>query len=91
MATDLQCPKCGEPCDRESVDVGIGVVYGPWGCICGWSQDPEYDSSDGSAPANLANPARWTNSRGVSYHKERIAEGLGRFGLDGDEIIKEVF
>ena len=42
------CPHCGEPCDRDSVDVGIGVIHGPWGCAnCGWSSSPEYDCRDG--------------------------------------------
>lgn len=36
------CPKCGGQTDQESVDVGVGVIYGPLGCIeCGWSEDPD--------------------------------------------------
>jgi hypothetical protein len=33
--------------------VGVGVIYGPWGCYCGWSEDSRYyqqnaeQSSDG--------------------------------------------
>jgi hypothetical protein len=43
-----QCPKCGtEGLYRDEVDVGIGVMYGPWGCPCGWSSDPDYDVSEG--------------------------------------------
>lgn len=42
------CPHCGEECDRASVDVGVGVIHGPWGCPhCGWSSSPEYDSREG--------------------------------------------
>lgn len=42
------CPHCGEGCDRESVDVGVGVIHGPWGCAgCGWSSDSRYDSRAG--------------------------------------------
>ena len=34
------CPHCGEACDREEVDVGVGTVYGPWRCPgCGWSAE----------------------------------------------------
>ena len=31
---------------RESVDVGVGTIYGPFGCEeCGWSEHEEYDLS----------------------------------------------
>ena len=44
----MNCPKCGGHCDRDSVDVGVGVIHGPWGCEeCRWSEDSEYDLSDG--------------------------------------------
>ena len=43
----MQCPNCGELCERDSVDVGVGVIDGPWGCICGWSEHPEYNMVDG--------------------------------------------
>lgn len=47
----MNCPKCNCECDREEVDVGVGIIYGPYGCPqCGWSQDPEYDLSDGQSP-----------------------------------------
>jgi len=37
------CPECKNECDRDEVDVGVGVITGPWGCtVCGWSEDPEY-------------------------------------------------
>jgi hypothetical protein len=42
----MKCPKCGEECDREEVDVGVGVLHGPWGCLnCGCSSDSNYDCS----------------------------------------------
>lgn len=31
-ADGKNCPHCGAACDRESVDVGVGVIRGPWGC-----------------------------------------------------------
>lgn len=47
------CPKCGAECWRESCDVGVGVIYGPFGCPrCGWSDSPEYDISEGPKNTN---------------------------------------
>jgi len=34
---DYACPACGGACDRDEVDIGVGVLCGPWGCsCCGW-------------------------------------------------------
>ncbi|HYC44496.1 MAG TPA: hypothetical protein VED01_03330 [Burkholderiales bacterium] len=42
----MKCPECGSECDRDSVDVGVGVIHGPYGCLgCGWSENAEYDCS----------------------------------------------
>lgn len=47
----MACPKCGEECHRDSVDIGVGVMHGPWGCpACGWSESSEYDLSGGRDP-----------------------------------------
>ena len=47
------CPKCGGETHQDSVDVGVGVIYGPTGCIeCAWSEDSEYDLSDGRSPVD---------------------------------------
>lgn len=43
----MDCPKCGEGASRDSADVGVGVMHGPWGCPCGWSESPEYDITAG--------------------------------------------
>jgi hypothetical protein len=43
MIETMICPECGAQCDRDSVDVGVGVIHGPWGCSCGWSEDDEYN------------------------------------------------
>lgn len=43
-----RCPHCGDDCYRESADVGVGIIYGPWGCpSCRWSEDERYDLRDG--------------------------------------------
>lgn len=35
----MTCPCCDCPCDRDEVDIGVGVQYGPWFCNgCGWSE-----------------------------------------------------
>lgn len=43
------CPKCSnDDLHRDEADVGVGIIYGPWGCpACGWSEYSEYDLSDG--------------------------------------------
>ena len=51
MITAL-CKNCNKSCQRESVDVGVGIIHGPYGCAeCGWSEDPFYDRSSGTSPA----------------------------------------
>lgn len=43
----MKCEKCGTDCRRDEVDIGVGIMYGPWGCPdCGWSEQPEYDVSE---------------------------------------------
>lgn len=44
----MNCPECGAKCGRDEVDVGVGLIYGPWGCWdCGWSEESKYDLRDG--------------------------------------------
>lgn len=44
----MECPHCKSECWRESCDVGVGVIFGPWGCPhCGWSEDERYDLRGG--------------------------------------------
>lgn len=43
----MTCPNCGAECWRDEADVGVGVIYGPWGCPCGWSESAEYDVTAG--------------------------------------------
>ena len=40
----MTCPNCGAECDRDEVDNGVGVEYGPWRCPgCGWGESYELD------------------------------------------------
>lgn len=49
--SNSKCPKCGGETHQDSVDVGVGVIYGPRGCIeCAWSEAESYDLSDGKSP-----------------------------------------
>ena len=38
----MKCPDCGnEHLDRESVDIGVGTLEGPYSCpVCGWCEVP---------------------------------------------------
>lgn len=48
--SEIKCGNCGEDTIQDSVDIGIGIIYGPRGCpVCGWSEDPEYDLSKGQS------------------------------------------
>lgn len=60
-----KCPKCGSECGRDEADVGVGVIYGPWGCSCGWSEYEEYDLSDGRD--GLDERGGFTDQYGVYY------------------------
>lgn len=84
MSIDAQnCPHCGEPCDRESVDVGVGVIFGPWGCSgCGWSSDSRYDSREGIVRDG---DDRVLDQFGVSHHVDRLAGKAVLVGLNVDE------
>jgi len=61
-----QCPNCGsKDVDRESVDVGVGIIYGPYGCFdCGWSEWSDWDKSQGPARIQKEYPNHITDSRG---------------------------
>lgn len=73
-AETCRCPHCTTDCLRESVDVGIGVIYGPWGCPnCGWSEDDKYDSRTGVVRDG---DSRVFDPYGVSYHVTR-SDGQG--------------
>lgn len=40
----MDCPNCGNKhLYRDSVDNGVMVIHGPYGCHCGWSEWDEYN------------------------------------------------
>lgn len=43
----VTCPHCHSACSRDEADVGVGIIYGPYGCPCGWSEDSDYDVTAG--------------------------------------------
>jgi hypothetical protein len=88
----MLCPKCGNPDTyRESADVGVGVIYGPYGCPeCGWSEWPQYDRSEGPSPEQKDNPEWYVDQWGGMQRVEAIVERCERFGLDGD-VVREAF
>lgn len=78
----MECENCGEECERDEVDVGVGVIYGPYGCYaCGWSEDPAYDSSKGVSPKQQVHPDSWVDPCGGLTPLKGINRKLRRFGL----------
>lgn len=88
----MNCQKCGELCDRDEVDVGVGVIYGPWGCYsCGWSEDSRYDCSEGTSAAQQESPGFYVDPCGGKQRISAIEDKLNHFGIDGKSIVDEVF
>ena len=88
----MKCPNCGEECNRDEVDVGVGVISGPWSCYeCGWSEDIDYNKSDGPSIAEQRLPNHYVDPCGGMTSHRTIAKQLDHFGLGGDRIIEEVF
>lgn len=53
MSNKVQlCPRCGQECSRDAFHNGIAMLYGPWGCTCGWSEYAEYDLAEVKQPAD---------------------------------------
>ena len=46
------CPECQNECERDQVDNGVAILFGPWGCRCGWSEDERYDLRKIKQPYN---------------------------------------
>lgn len=75
------CPNCGEDCDRDEVDVGIGVMRGPWGCFCGWSEDSKYNALNGAG--GWQKDGSYHDSRGGHWPKNNPVIKLMRAVLEG--------
>jgi hypothetical protein len=87
----MNCPNCGEECERDEVDVGVGIIYGPWGCSsCCWSSDPRYDRSGGVSPKAKENPGWYVDQWGGMQRISAIAESAERFGIPR-EVVEEAF
>lgn len=62
------CPNCGEEAWREEADVGVGIIYGPWGCSCGWSEDDKYNRLTGSGGVQPC--GAYIDPQGMVYPKD---------------------
>ncbi len=86
---DMKCPKCGEDCWRDAVDVGVCLIYGPWGCgNCFWSDDKRYDRSEGPSPAQKEHPDYYVDQFGSMTPVRAIVERCARFGIPSEEVEK---
>lgn len=47
LTRTMDCPRCGRPAGRDEVDNGVGIICGPFGCHCGWSESADYDIRQG--------------------------------------------
>lgn len=90
-----ECPKCGGEVFHHTVNVGVGIIEGPWGCVdCGWSESEEYDLSGGRSAIDEKGgvmdqfgayyPAE--NSVAIAY---RMAEAVGLKELDVVRLWKD--
>lgn len=83
----MRCLNCNEQCDRDEVDVGVGIIYGPYGCgYCGWSESEEYDRSKGKSKYEQENPEWIVTPTGNAYRKSALEDKLKHFGIDPKEI-----
>ena len=58
ITKDPVCPNCkNDTLWRESVDVGVGTIYGPYGCAsCGYSEDEAYNLASGPKTSEDGSP-----------------------------------
>jgi hypothetical protein len=70
MLTEGICPHCGNECDRDSANVGVGIIYGPYGCPCGWSESEEYDHHAGNG--GWQEDGSYTDTMGNLWPKDNI-------------------
>lgn len=61
----MKCPNCEEDCDRDEVDIGVGIQYGPWRCLtCGWSEEADQDACLAALSAKEMSPGASTKPTG---------------------------
>lgn len=84
MINNGNCPKCSQPTECQSVDIGIGVQYGPPYCSdCGWSSY-EY--------ANKIIDGWYHDATGAIYNVDKLIEHAYNFGgQELADLIKEAF
>lgn len=87
---EMLCPKCGAECWRHSIDIGIGIQYGPFGCPeCCWSESPEYDRSDGKTPP-CQPEGYYLDQFGAMTKVDGIVEKCKRFGIP-EQMVRDAF
>ena len=64
----MNCENCGHECYRDEADVGVGIIYGPWGCPCGWSECDEYNQLLGNG--GIQEDGSYVDPQGVIYQKD---------------------
>jgi hypothetical protein len=77
----MKCENCGGECYRDEVDIGVGYVYGPYGCpSCGWSESTMYDRSQGNPEADKVHPEFIHDQFGGAIRRsaiDRLMNGIG--------------
>ena len=83
----MKCPKCKSPeVWRDSVDVGVGIMHGPYGCSdCGWSEDERYDQSEGSKYESGCLTDQWGGLHPMFKSIEENEKEIEERRLDPDE------
>lgn len=75
----MDCPECGtKDLWRESADVGVGIIYGPYGCDCGWSEDSKYNIQKGA----LKQDGSCIDQYGGIYPKDSLIAKINRGKYD---------
>jgi hypothetical protein len=54
----MTCPECGEECERDTVDIGVGEQpVGPWGCpTCHWVEPAYSEAERATRPPSRDDP-----------------------------------
>lgn len=87
----MNCPRCGSSASRDEADVGVGVIYGPWGCSCGWSESREYNLLDSPREIPGYRVDQWGGATPEvrDDFQEAVRQGRVSQGPDGSLIVDE--